>query len=84
VVAQPAAHVERPHTVGARVAQCHRRPGLKSWSCAHAWEDIRASSATASSRGVLLRDTVCRTRAKDLRRSFAAWRRSIGFAEGYD
>jgi hypothetical protein len=35
VVALPAAHVERPHAVAAHVAQCHRRPGLRSWSCAH-------------------------------------------------
>jgi hypothetical protein len=27
-------------TAGAHVAQCHRRPGLGSWSCAHAGEDI--------------------------------------------
>jgi hypothetical protein len=40
VVAQPARHVERPHAVG--VSQRHRRPGLRSWSCAHAGEDIRA------------------------------------------
>jgi hypothetical protein len=59
VVTQPAAHVERPHAVGAHVAEGHWRPGLRSWSCAHAGEDIRASSATASSgRCVLLRNTV--------------------------
>jgi hypothetical protein len=58
VVAQPAAHVERPHAVGAHVAQGHGRPGLRS-RCAHAGEDIRVSSATASSgRCALLRDTV--------------------------
>jgi hypothetical protein len=52
-------HVQRPHAVGAHVAQCHGRPGLGSWSIAHAGEDIRASSATASSgRCALLRDTV--------------------------
>jgi hypothetical protein len=49
VVALPAAHVERPHAIGAHVAQCHRRASLRSWSCTHAGEDIRASSATASS-----------------------------------
>jgi hypothetical protein len=59
VVALPAAHVERPHAVGAHVAEGHRRSGLRSWSRAHAGEDIRASSATASSgRCALLRDTV--------------------------
>jgi hypothetical protein len=58
VVAQPTTHVERPHAVGAHVAEGHRRPGLRSWSCAHAGEDIRASSATASSGRCALRDTV--------------------------
>jgi hypothetical protein len=32
VVAQPAAHVERPHPVGAHVAEGHWRPGLRLWS----------------------------------------------------
>jgi hypothetical protein len=58
VVALPAAHVERPHAVGAHVAEGHWRPGLRSWSCAHAGEDIRASSATASSGRCALRYTV--------------------------
>jgi hypothetical protein len=40
VVALPAAHVERPHAVGAHVAEGHRRSGLRSWSRAHAGEDI--------------------------------------------
>jgi hypothetical protein len=42
VVAQPAAHVERPHAVGAHIAEGHRRPGLGSWSCGHAGEDTRS------------------------------------------
>ena len=54
VVALPAAHVERPHAVGAHVAEGHRRASLGSW-CAHAGEDIRASSATASSGRCALR-----------------------------
>jgi hypothetical protein len=36
VVALPAAHVERPHAVGAHVAEGHRRPGLRSGLVAHA------------------------------------------------
>jgi hypothetical protein len=38
VVAQPTAHVERPHAIGAHVAEGHWRPGLRSWLCAHAGE----------------------------------------------
>jgi hypothetical protein len=43
VVAQPTAHIERPHAVGAHVAECHRRPGIGSGSCAHAGEDTMAA-----------------------------------------
>jgi hypothetical protein len=43
VVAQPAAHVQRPHAVGAHVAEGHRRASLRSWSCAHSGEDTMAA-----------------------------------------
>jgi hypothetical protein len=33
MMALPARHRERPHAVGANVAERHRRPGLRSWSC---------------------------------------------------
>jgi hypothetical protein len=35
-------HPERPYTVGTHVAEGHGRPGLGSWSCAHAGEDTVA------------------------------------------
>ena len=38
VVALPAAHVERPHSVSMHVAEGHRRASLRSWSCGHAGE----------------------------------------------
>jgi hypothetical protein len=40
MTALPARHRERPHAVGAHVAEGHGRPGLGSWSGAHAGEDI--------------------------------------------
>jgi hypothetical protein len=36
MMALPAGHRDRPHAVGAHVAECHWRPGLRSWSVAHA------------------------------------------------
>jgi hypothetical protein len=48
VVAQPAAHVERPHAVGAHVVEGHRRSGLGSWSCAHAGEDTASAGPSES------------------------------------
>jgi len=43
VVALPAAHVERPHAVGAHVAEGHGRAGLRSWPRAHAGEDTASA-----------------------------------------
>jgi len=46
---------ERPHAVGAHVAQCHRRPGLRSWSCAHAGEDSASAGRSESCRAPVRR-----------------------------
>jgi hypothetical protein len=43
VVALPARHVERPHSVGAHVAEGHWVAGWGSWSCAHSGEDTMAA-----------------------------------------
>jgi hypothetical protein len=53
-MAQPTRRRERPHAVGAHVAEGHWWPGMGSGSCAHAGEDT-ASAASSESRAPLRR-----------------------------
>jgi hypothetical protein len=43
MVALPTRHIERPHAVGAHVAEGHRVAGWGAGSCAHAGEDTMAA-----------------------------------------
>jgi hypothetical protein len=64
VVAQRARHVERPHGVGAHVAQRHL-PRLRSRSCVHAGENILIGCAVEAVRRPLSRHragSMCRLR----------------------
>jgi hypothetical protein len=47
LVALPATHVERPHAVGAHVAEGHSRPHLRWLSCAHGGETRRTTCSAA-------------------------------------
>jgi erythromycin esterase-like protein len=48
VVAQPAAHVERPYAVGAHVAERHQVAGWRSGSYAHGGEDTASAGRPES------------------------------------
>jgi hypothetical protein len=42
MVTLPARHIERPHAVGAHVAEGHWVAGWGAWSCAHAFRPATA------------------------------------------
>jgi hypothetical protein len=50
MMALPTRHRERPHAVGAHVAEGHRRSDLRSWARAHVGEDAASAASSESCR----------------------------------